>query len=196
VPLGKMDNERLVPLDPKALDAVEALHGLTRRDARWLIEGARAHPVSGATYMRVLSKLAAGITLAEPLTSHRLRHTFASSLINGGMSLLGIMKLLGHRDQRMTLRYTAIADATVGREYFEALTRITERYELPPEGPAAAVELDPAALLGGAIAWITNHYGFGAGPFHHQARLLARRLEAAKDDLERLRLEAKDRGLE
>jgi site-specific recombinase XerD len=41
----------------------------------------------------------------------RLRHTFASSLMNGGMSLLGIMKLLGHRDQRMTLRYTAIAPA-------------------------------------------------------------------------------------
>jgi hypothetical protein len=30
------------------------------------------------------------------------------------MSLLGIMKLLGHRDQRMTLRYTQIADDTVG----------------------------------------------------------------------------------
>src|SRR4051812_32854274 len=113
-----MNNERLVPLDPKALEAVQALQRLTDRDARWLVEGARAHPVSAATYMRVLAKVATGIALAEPLTSHRLRHTFASSLI--GMSLLGIMKLLGHRDQRMTLRYTAIADATVGREYFEA----------------------------------------------------------------------------
>jgi hypothetical protein len=52
--------------------------------------------------------------------------------MNGGMSLLGIMKLLGHRDRRMALRYTQIADETVGREYFEALTRIAERYELLP----------------------------------------------------------------
>jgi site-specific recombinase XerD len=149
VPLGKMNNERPVPLDPKALEAVQVLQRLTSHDARWLVEGVRAHPVSAATYMRVLAKVATGIALAEPLTSHRLRHTFASSLINGGMSLLGIMKLLGHRDQRMTLRYTAIADATVGREYFEALTRIAERYELPPEGPPAAVDLAPVALLAG-----------------------------------------------
>jgi hypothetical protein len=37
--------------------------------------------------------------------------------MNGGMSLPGITKLLGHRDHRMTLRYTKIADATVHCEY-------------------------------------------------------------------------------
>jgi hypothetical protein len=40
-------------------------------------------------------------TSFEP--THRLRHTFATSLMNGGMSLLGIVKLLGHGDQRVTL---------------------------------------------------------------------------------------------
>jgi integrase len=198
VPLGKMNNERLVPLDAKALDTIRLLQEMANRDSRWLVEGARERPMSAGTYVRALARLSAGISLPEPLTlSHRLRHTFASSLINGGMSLLGIMKLLGYRDQRMTLRYTAIADATVGREYFEALTRISERYELPPDpGEATSVDVDPKALLEGAIAWITKHYGVGAGPFHHRARLLARRLEAAKDDLQQLRLEAQDRGLE
>jgi hypothetical protein len=38
------------------------------------------------------------------------------------------MKLLGHRDHRMTLRYTAITDETVHREYFEALDRVKQRY--------------------------------------------------------------------
>jgi len=31
----------------------------------------------------------------------------------------------------MTLRYTQIVDETVGREYFEALSRIADRYQLP-----------------------------------------------------------------
>jgi len=49
-------------------------------------------------------RLAEDLPLPEPLTTHRLRHTFATSLMNGGMSLVGIMKLLDHRDYRMTLR--------------------------------------------------------------------------------------------
>jgi len=38
------------------------------------------------------------------------------------------MKLLGHSDYRMTLRYADITLETVGREYFEALSRIEHRY--------------------------------------------------------------------
>jgi hypothetical protein len=67
--------------------------------------------------------------------------------MNGGMSLLGIMKLLGHRDFRMTLRYTQIVDETVGREYFEALSRIAGRYELPRGDLANIVDLDAVALV-------------------------------------------------
>jgi hypothetical protein len=100
--------------------------------------------------------------------------------MNGGMSLLGIMKLLGHRDQRMTLRYTQIADETVGREYFEALARITERYQLQP-GPANPVPRDAAALLEDAIRWVTKN--LRDGDLDRRARLLVRRLETAREEV-------------
>jgi site-specific recombinase XerD len=45
-----------------------------------------------------LTKIGGDLPLSERLTTHRLRHSFATSLMNGGMSLMGIMKLLGHRD--------------------------------------------------------------------------------------------------
>lgn len=123
-------------------------------------------------------------TSFEP--THRLRHTFATSLMNGGMSLLGIMKLLGHGDQRVTLRYTQIADETVGREYLEALTRIAERYELLPPGAAEPpAEADPGTLIQDAIRWIVRQ--FAEGPFDHKARLLVRRLETVRDELAELR---------
>jgi len=55
----------------------------------------------------------------------------------------------------MTLRYTQIADETVGREYFEALTHISERYELlQPTGEP--IEIDPMALLQDAIRPATS----------------------------------------
>lgn len=123
--------------------------------------------------------------MAEKLTTHRLRHSFATSLMNGGMSLMGIMKLLGHRDYRMTLRYTQIVDETVGREYFEALARIAGRYEIPSDRPADIADLDPVALVHGAVSWITKN--LCAGPLERKARLLVRRLEQARDDLEQLR---------
>ncbi len=185
VPLGKLDNERLVPLDESALAAAAELQRRARAQSCWLIEGARARPVSIARYQSTLVKLAGDLSLSEPLTTHRLRHSFATSLMNGGMSLLGIMKLLGHRDQRMTLRYTQIADDTVGREYFEALSRIAERYQLMRPGAESDTSTDPAALIDDAMRWVTKNLCIEK--LQRRAQLLIRRLQAARDELEQLR---------
>ena len=149
-------------------------------------EGARARPVSIATFQSNLVRVAGDMSLPEPLTTHRLRHSFATSLMNGGMSLMGIMKLLGHRDQRMTMRYAQIADETVGREYFEALSRVSERYVTI--GAATEVVSDPLELLQNVIRWLAKELCVGRTERH--ARLLIRRLEAARDDLDALRSEA------
>jgi hypothetical protein len=87
----------------------------------------------------------------------------------------------------MTLRYTQIADETVGREYFEALTRVAERYATI--GAAAAPELvtDPLQLLQDVIRWLGN---LCVGRTERDARLLIRRLEKVRDALSALQREA------
>ena len=39
------------------------------------------------------------------MTTHRLRHTYATTLLGAGMSLPSLMKLLGHTDIATTARY-------------------------------------------------------------------------------------------
>jgi hypothetical protein len=173
-----MLNERLVPLDATTLGLVRELRSRARPESQWLIEGARQRPLSAQMYRAELSRLGGDLPLPEKLTSHRLRHTFATSLLSGGMSLTGIMRLLGHRDQRMTLRYAQIGDETVGREYFEALNRVSERYDLARGQPDEQRALDPDQVLRDLARWVTKH--LCQGRLEAQGRLVLRRLEALR----------------
>ncbi len=58
---------------------------------------------------------------------HSLRHTFATHLLNAGVTLEVLKELMGHRSIRMTLRYTQLYDETKRRQYTEAMERITRR---------------------------------------------------------------------
>jgi integrase/recombinase XerD len=49
-------------------------------------------------------------------TLHQLRHTHATELINGGVSLETIRKRLGHKNLQTTLRYAEQSDATADAE--------------------------------------------------------------------------------
>jgi integrase/recombinase XerD len=49
-------------------------------------------------------------------TLHQLRHSHATSLINGGVSLLTVKKRLGHANVASTLRYAELSDETADRE--------------------------------------------------------------------------------
>jgi len=55
------------------------------------------------------------------VTSHQLRHTYATALVNAGVSLQALMALLGHSSAEISLRYGRLFDATVRQEYERAL---------------------------------------------------------------------------
>ena len=62
-------------------------------------------------------------------TLHRLRHTFASELLNAGMRLECLQQLLGHSSIEMTRRYARLTDKTREEEYFRAMS-IIEKGEI------------------------------------------------------------------
>ncbi|NCC94716.1 MAG: hypothetical protein EOM10_15845 [Opitutae bacterium] len=73
--------------------------------------------------MRALGR-AAGVAGVSP---HRLRHTYATQLLNHGMSLEGLRSLMGHENLETTLIYARLADTTLEQQYRGAMDRVTNR---------------------------------------------------------------------
>lgn len=157
VPLGKLGTERTVPLDADTLavlDAWIAVRGTQRplphpRDGHLadflLCEGGRRP--TGFRFRRGLQQAALAAGLRRPhgaalhITPHTLRHTFGTSLINGGIGLPALMALLGHVTPEMTLRYAKLASPTVRAAYQAAIEKVRVGRLLPiiPVGATAAV---------------------------------------------------------
>jgi integrase len=130
VPLGKLDTERMVPLDDETLVLIDRITA-TRSTGQPL-----PHPRTGrptqflfAHHGRRLSQTAVRQELARSaetsgighVTPHQLRHTYATALVNAGVSLQALMALLGHVSAEMSLRYAHLFDTTVRAEYERAL---------------------------------------------------------------------------
>jgi len=143
IPIGKLNNERLFPLDRKSLALVKKIKALSRkynggRDPEKLIIHSRGKPPHNEDYHRVLYQISETIRLDceqslgnEPLVSHRLRHTFATTLLNAGMSIEGLQKLLGHRSMSMSLRYARVMPKKLRDDYLKALDQLQKTVVLP-----------------------------------------------------------------
>lgn len=150
VPLGKLATERMVPLDAATLQVLDdwaqqrgahrpLTHPRTGKQIDFLFtaHGRRL----GATRLRVgLLTAAEDAGLTGPggapliVTCHQLRHTYATSLANAGMSLQALMALLGHVTPQMTIRYATLASPTLRTAYDQAIGSIKTQLTLTPVG--------------------------------------------------------------
>lgn len=154
VPLGKMNTERLVPLCEESVSLIDSLrktHNETRHPRLIAMPG-RMTQVYGRL-ARHFKKLSGEMNdQGRPVTFHRLRHTYATSLLTGGVSLVSLMKLLGHRRIEMTLRYAKVTPSHLRNEYLKAV-RILEaqsslvKTKLSPNVSGAAHPSDIVARL-------------------------------------------------
>ena len=72
--------------------------------------------------------------------SRSKRHTYATALVNAGVSLQALMRLLGHVSAEMSLRYAHLFDATVRAEYERALHHAKTCTLTAPAAGGATVE--------------------------------------------------------
>ncbi len=108
---GKGNKERLVPLSPAALRAVEAQLALVPRDSRWLFPSGKTH-FSRVRLFQLVKALGARAGIApERISPHVLRHAFATHMLENGADLRSLQTLLGHADISTTERYTHVDGA-------------------------------------------------------------------------------------
>ena len=139
VPLGKLRTERLVPVDAEVRRILERI--LTLRTSVPLARSAKSQgfllPHRGTRYAlrhtlrSALNQAAKRAGCSTHVTLHRLRHSFATEMLRLGVSLPALMKLLGHKDIRMTLRYVEVTQQDLQREFQHARQNAAHPHRLP-----------------------------------------------------------------
>jgi site-specific recombinase XerD len=121
VPLGKLRTERLVPIDSFLCGLVHRLQLLRSQDApaagRFLLARPRGRARLGYDLRIALHQIAAAVGIGARIVPHQFRHSFATEMFRAGVSLPVLMKLLGHKTPKMTLRYLDVSLADVQREF-------------------------------------------------------------------------------
>jgi site-specific recombinase XerD len=139
VPLGKLHSERLVPVDEETQHMVARiveLRALTPAPRRpqsqdFLLPRYR-HPHRWEVVLRnTLAQAARGAGCTSRATPHRLRHSFATEMVRLGVSLPALMKMMGHKDIRMTLRYVEVVQLDLQREFHRARQNTASLHSIP-----------------------------------------------------------------
>ena len=103
---------RTVPIaEPAAVPLSLYIERRRPKAADLLFTGVRGAPLSGVRFGRAwhTARVAAGVKYARP---HDLRHTCASWLVQAGVPLLDVQRMLGHASYSTTLRYAHLAPGT------------------------------------------------------------------------------------
>ncbi len=111
VPLSKSGKPRTISLNQAAADLIRQLP--SRGESEWLFPSPRTgRPCPALYYPWVRVRDRAGL---KNLRLHDLRHSYASNLVNGGVSLYVVQQLLGHSSPATTQRYAHLQQDTLGK---------------------------------------------------------------------------------
>jgi site-specific recombinase XerD len=156
VPLGKLHNERLVPVDDEVRRIVERIRALRvsappshlANSPGLLLPRPASRGWFYQTLREALTQAARRAGCSSHATPHRLRHGYGTEMLRLGVSLPALMRLLGHRDIRMTLRYAELIQEDLQREFHRARQNATHPHRLPtlalPTGSLSSA--DPAGI--------------------------------------------------
>jgi integrase/recombinase XerD len=75
----------------------------------FLFEGQKGFQYTGASILKVVDQAAKRANIAQKVTPHMLRHSFATHLLEDGTDLRKIQNLLGHSSLKTTEVYTHLA---------------------------------------------------------------------------------------
>ena len=130
---GKGSKERIVPVGQAALKAVRAYlergrAGLVKnRSETHLFVNFRGGQLTRQGLYKIVRRHALTAGLADRMSPHTLRHSFATHLLSGGCDLRSVQEMLGHADVSTTQLYTHLSGERIKEVYFKAHPRALAR---------------------------------------------------------------------
>ena len=126
---GKGSKERIVPIGQAAL---KALRHYLERGRPGLVKDSpeanlfvnfRGGKLTRQGLYKIVRRHAVSAGLADRMSPHTLRHTFATHLLAGGCDLRSVQEMLGHADVSTTQLYTHLSSQRLKDVYFRAHPR-------------------------------------------------------------------------
>ncbi|NVI99157.1 site-specific tyrosine recombinase XerD [Myxococcus sp. AM009] len=140
---GKGAKERLVPLGSVAIEKVQAYLAesrpavLGRRKSQALFVTPRGAGFTRQGFWKLLKRYALKAGIAKPLSPHKLRHSFATHLVERGADLRAVQQMLGHADLATTQIYTHVNAARL-RSVYDAFHPRSDVFVPKAKKPRAA----------------------------------------------------------
>lgn len=121
--MGKGRKERLCPLGELAAQAVIRYLDLRPGPVDFLFISGQGKPLTARFIQLALKEYLELAGLDSRLTPHKLRHTFATHLLDHGADLRSVQELLGHAQLTTTQIYTAVSAERLKKVYEKAHPR-------------------------------------------------------------------------
>lgn len=126
---GKGSKERVVPINQNTLELLKRYLTNSRptfeniRSKDFLFINRRGEQLTRQSFFLIIKEKAKLAGITKEISPHKLRHSFASHLLERGLDLRLIQELLGHEDISTTEIYTHINNIKLKEIYYNAHPR-------------------------------------------------------------------------
>jgi integrase/recombinase XerC len=121
--LGKGSKERIIPVGEPALEAIQQYCARAKVQAGPLFISKLRKRLGPASIWSLVKKYLRLAQIPVPASPHKLRHSFATHLLDAGADLRSVQSLLGHASLSTTQIYTHVTTERLKKAYDQAHPR-------------------------------------------------------------------------